>query len=53
MTDSPDAEEHARAILEAVKGDHKLALERIQLLKLFGFSEEYCRKVGALLVAGG
>jgi len=45
----PDAEEHARAILEAVKGDYQTALERIPVLRLFGFAEEYCRRLEILL----
>jgi hypothetical protein len=53
MTEVPDAEEHARVILEAVRGNHKLALERVQVLRSFGFSEDYCRRIEALLTPKG
>jgi hypothetical protein len=48
-TEFPDAEEHTLAILTTVKGDYKLALERIPVLGLFGFSEQYCRRIAELL----
>jgi hypothetical protein len=49
MTEFPNAEEHARVILEAAKGDYELALERVRVLRSFGFSEQYCRRIEALL----
>jgi hypothetical protein len=49
----PDAEEHARAILEAVEGDYRQALENMPVLRLFGFSEDYCQKLEALLTPQG
>jgi len=49
----PDAEEHARVILEAVEGDYKQALEHIHVLQHFGFSEEYCRRIEELLTQQG
>jgi hypothetical protein len=49
MTEFPDAEEHARAILEAARRDYKLALVFARSLRSFGFSEEYCHRIEALL----
>ena len=49
MPDFPDAEEHARVILESAKGDYTKALEHVQALRSFGFSEEYCRRIEELL----
>ncbi len=49
----PDAEQHAQAILESVKGDYKQALEHVNVLRAFGFSEEYCRRIEALLTPQG
>jgi hypothetical protein len=51
--DFPDAEEHAQAILEAVEGDYKQALEHIQVLREFGVSDDYCRRIEALLTPKG
>jgi hypothetical protein len=45
----PDAEEHARVILEALEGDYQTALENVYVLRAFGFSEEYCCRIEALL----
>ena len=49
----PDAEEHARVILEAVEGDNQTALENVYVLRAFGFSEEYCCRIEALLTPTG
>ena len=49
----PDAEEHARVILEALEGDYQTALENVYVLRAFGFSEEYCRRIEALLTQQG
>jgi hypothetical protein len=51
--DFPDAVEHAQAILEAVEGDYKQALEHVQVLRAFGFSDEYCRRIETLLTPKG
>jgi hypothetical protein len=45
----PDAEEHARAILESARGDYQTALDRMPVLRQFGFAEDYCRELEALL----
>jgi hypothetical protein len=45
----PDAQEHARAILESARGDCQTALDRVPVLRQFGFAEDYCRKLEALL----
>jgi len=45
----PDAQEHACAILESARGDYQTALDRVPVLRQFGFAEDYCRKLEALL----
>jgi len=49
----PDAEEHARVIIEAVEGDYQTALENVYVLRAFGFSEEYCRMIETFLTPKG
>jgi len=48
----PDPQDHAEAILEAVKGNYQLALNCMELYRQ-EFGETYARRLAALLTPQG